>query len=213
MFVRFRLVRSRRLEASLIETRRLDGKVKHLHVAALGSVPHPASGADRWWFWRGANERLGRLSNRLDAAEEAAIRQALHDRIPIVTSDELAALNVAAATDALASAEARHRQTEKTIVARRALLEATRAALAEDERTAAREVEEISVAKARLEKAQRGEICLDPPRRWTIKEIMAQTGMTRRQVRRANDLAAMPEDQFEAALAGQYKPGRFGRAR
>lgn len=40
MFVRFRSS-SRRLQVSLVETRRIDGKVRHEHVASFGSVIEP----------------------------------------------------------------------------------------------------------------------------------------------------------------------------
>jgi hypothetical protein len=46
MFVRFRKTR-RHLQASLIVTRRAMGKIRHEHVAGLGSVPHSPSAADR----------------------------------------------------------------------------------------------------------------------------------------------------------------------
>jgi hypothetical protein len=41
MFVRFR--QARRLQVSLIETRRVAGKVQHEHVASLGAVDIPPS--------------------------------------------------------------------------------------------------------------------------------------------------------------------------
>jgi hypothetical protein len=39
MFVRFRET-GRRLQCSLIETRRVDGKVRHEHIASLGSIEY-----------------------------------------------------------------------------------------------------------------------------------------------------------------------------
>lgn len=49
MFVRFREA-GRRLQVSLVETRRHGGKVRHEHVAMLGSVELPATVADRLAF-------------------------------------------------------------------------------------------------------------------------------------------------------------------
>jgi hypothetical protein len=43
MFVRFRQT-AQRLQASLVETRRIDGKVRHEHIAGLGSVEMAAIG-------------------------------------------------------------------------------------------------------------------------------------------------------------------------
>jgi hypothetical protein len=42
MFVRFRQAKSR-LQASLIQTRRADGRVRHEHFAMLGTFDAPAS--------------------------------------------------------------------------------------------------------------------------------------------------------------------------
>jgi hypothetical protein len=71
MFVRFRAT-ARRLQASLIETHRRDGKVRHEHVASLGSVPLSLSRADRIAFWTALHPRLAKLDNRLDATAKVA---------------------------------------------------------------------------------------------------------------------------------------------
>jgi hypothetical protein len=86
MFVRFRQS-DRRLQASLAETRRQDGKVRHEHVAGLGSVPIALSPTDRLAFWTKLHQRLNALSNRVDAAERGAILTAIHVRIPMPTLD------------------------------------------------------------------------------------------------------------------------------
>jgi hypothetical protein len=90
MFVRFRQVR--RLQVSLIEPRRVGGKVRHEHVASLGAVDVPPTVADRVAFWRSLHERLSRLANRVDAAAQGKILGQVHTRIPMVTIDELRAL-------------------------------------------------------------------------------------------------------------------------
>ena len=92
MFVRFR--QARRLQVSLIETRRVDGKVRHEHVAGLGAIDMPPSIADRLEFWRRLHERIGQLSNRLDAAAQAKVLGEVHAKIPMVTMDELRALQL-----------------------------------------------------------------------------------------------------------------------
>jgi hypothetical protein len=50
MFVRFRQS-GRRLQLSLVETQRFGGKVRHEHVASLGSIIVPPSVVDRIAFW------------------------------------------------------------------------------------------------------------------------------------------------------------------
>jgi hypothetical protein len=87
MFVRFRQT-SRRLQVSLVETRRAGGRVQHCHVAGLGSVPLSASPTDRISFWIRLRQRLSRLANRLDDATQAEVLAAVHARIPIPTADE-----------------------------------------------------------------------------------------------------------------------------
>jgi hypothetical protein len=91
MFVRFR--QARRLQVSLIETRRISGKVRHEHVASLGAVDVLPTVADRAAFWQGVYERLSKLSNRIDAAAEGKILGQVHARIPMVTIEELRALH------------------------------------------------------------------------------------------------------------------------
>jgi hypothetical protein len=92
-----------RVQVSLIENRREDGRVRQEHIADLGSVDgcllpefwkdiDPAIAgkikAEDWdlcstkariAFWDGAKPRLERLSNRLDPK---AIRMIVHQRIP-----------------------------------------------------------------------------------------------------------------------------------
>jgi hypothetical protein len=91
MFVHFRET-PYGLVMSLVETRRENGKVRHEHVASLGSIETPLSVAARIEFWRGLHERLSQLSNRLDAEMRAKVIGAVHARVPMVTPDEQRAL-------------------------------------------------------------------------------------------------------------------------
>jgi hypothetical protein len=88
MFVRFRQSRTR-LQASLIETRRVAGNVQHGHVTSLGAVSVPPSIQDRLRLWSDLPGRLARLSNRVAADDHPKIVDALHARIPMVTPDDL----------------------------------------------------------------------------------------------------------------------------
>src|SRR5262249_3736012 len=76
------------LTMSLVETGRESGKVRHQHVASLGSIETPLSVAARIEFWRGLHERLAQLSNRLDAETRGKVIGAVHSRVPMVTPDE-----------------------------------------------------------------------------------------------------------------------------
>jgi hypothetical protein len=82
------------LAMSLVETGRESGRVRHQHVANLGSVETPLSVAARVEFWRGLHERLDQLSNRLDAETRGKVIGAVHSRIPMVTPDEQRALQL-----------------------------------------------------------------------------------------------------------------------
>jgi hypothetical protein len=87
MFVRFRQSR-RRLQCSLIETRRVDGKVRHEHVAGLGAVPIEPSIVDRVAFWAALHQRLGKLSNRFSHETHGKLIGQVHARLLMPTADE-----------------------------------------------------------------------------------------------------------------------------
>jgi hypothetical protein len=93
MFVRFRQS-THRLQLSLVETRRLAGKVRHEHVASLGAIVTPTSVADRIAFWEQLNERLARLSNRIDAETQGKLLSVVHERIPMPTLDDRRTLQI-----------------------------------------------------------------------------------------------------------------------
>jgi hypothetical protein len=104
MFVRFRDT-ARRLQASLVETRRANGRVRHSHIASLGSIPFAPSPAERIAFWTQLHARLARLANRIDSAALGAILAAIHARIPTPTQAEQQAERLA-----MAKGDARQRR-------------------------------------------------------------------------------------------------------
>jgi hypothetical protein len=50
------------VQCSPIETRRVDGKVRHEHVASLGTIEIPPSIAERIAFWGELHRRLGKVN-------------------------------------------------------------------------------------------------------------------------------------------------------
>ena len=82
------------LAMSLVETHRENRRVRHEHIASLGSIETPPSVAARNEFWRGLHERLAQLSNRLDAETLGKVVAAVHARVPMVTPDEQRALQL-----------------------------------------------------------------------------------------------------------------------
>ena len=113
------------LHVSLVECRRIGGKVKQEHIASLGSIeghlllsfwagiePEHANAArlnlEKWFkasirariaFWRPLEEKLARLANRVNEDERAAIRAAIEKRIPSPTAAELTQNTVWTAAD------------------------------------------------------------------------------------------------------------------
>src|SRR5262245_51607777 len=93
MFVRFRETR-RRLQVSLVETRRIDGSVRNEHLAGLGSLEMPPSIADRIAFWNRLHQRLANLSNRLTVEDSTKVLGAVHSKVPMPTADDQRALQL-----------------------------------------------------------------------------------------------------------------------
>jgi hypothetical protein len=87
MFMRSRL-KHRRLQFSLVDTNRVDGKVQQTHVATLGSVPPKMTIADRVAFWDQAHDRLARLASRLGKDGYTKIIKELRAKVPTVTAAE-----------------------------------------------------------------------------------------------------------------------------
>ena len=91
MFVRYRQ-QGRRLQASLLQTRRVSARMRSEHIASLGSVDVEVSVRERLAFWAKLPERLARLGNRVGSDDQAKVYAALHARIPMVTPDEQRAI-------------------------------------------------------------------------------------------------------------------------
>ena len=86
----------------LRESYREDGKVKHKHVASLGSV-WDESLQERERFWIECEDRLARLGNRI-GPDLDRLRQTIAVRIPLVTDADRAAMEAAPTTSAQSSA-------------------------------------------------------------------------------------------------------------
>jgi hypothetical protein len=80
------------LNLSLVETRRVDGKVKHEHIAGLGSIATSHDSAARLAFWAHLHERFGELSDRIKSEALTKILGDIHARVPMVTVEEKGAI-------------------------------------------------------------------------------------------------------------------------
>lgn len=87
MFIRFRTQRNR-LQASLVETRRVAGKVVAKHLGGLGSVDTDLSVGERRDFWDELPERLDRIGDWIGPDECEKICVMLGARIPMIMSEE-----------------------------------------------------------------------------------------------------------------------------
>jgi hypothetical protein len=200
MLARFRET-AHRLQVSLVETRRRDGKVRHEHIASLGSVPAQPSVADRIAFWTRLYERLARLSNRLDAEAQRKVMGAVHARIPMATPDEQRALQLANAEadlrfwDQIASMHA------GTVEDHKGLAATAERKVAEGETERARAAEHAARARDRIARIERGEDMQgelgEPLTHERARRIMREAGMTNSDIDRAELLNAVANELGE----------------
>jgi hypothetical protein len=201
MFVRFR-GSPNRLQISVVETRRLDGRVRHEHIASLGSIEMPLSVAGRIVFWQRVNERLGRLSNRIDPAMQGKVRGDIHARIPMVTLDEQRALQ-------LENAEADERfwsvmqdMNQSKVADHRALVAKAQGAIATGEADAAKAADSLARAKDRAERIRKGEDVhggLGGP--VDLKAMLRKAGLTATDIQHARNVAELTDEEFEKFVA------------
>jgi hypothetical protein len=201
MFVRFRQTRLR-LQASLIETRRIDGKVRNEHVASLGSVEMPATVASRLTFWQRLHDRLAKLSNRVDAATHAKILGDVHARTPMVTLDEQRALQIenAEADEKLWTGLQDIGQIQ--VSGHKEVVATAEQAIASGEAEIAKATANIATAKNRVERIKRGENVQGgfgkPHTREDFERELIKAGFTKSQLRRAMLLAELSAELGEA---------------
>jgi hypothetical protein len=194
MFVRFRQTRHR-LQCSVVETRRVAGKVHHEHVGALGAIEMPPSVADRVAFWAALHRRLFKLSNRIDSEAQNKLLGAVHARIPMPTADEQRQLQ----RDNAESDErfwAGHRDyCAGTAADLRGLVATTEQAAAQNEAGAADAAAKAAVARERVERIDRGEDVQGglgkPLTREDLERILLKSGVTKRDLRRMEGTAHM----------------------
>ena len=87
MFVRYRR-QGRRLQASVVESRRVGKKVISEHLGGLGSVDADFSIGGRRAFWDKLPQRFDRIANGIDPAERTKLHAELQARIPMVSPEE-----------------------------------------------------------------------------------------------------------------------------
>jgi hypothetical protein len=190
MFVRFRQSRNR-LQASLIETRRVAGKVRHEHVASLGAVDSPPSIRERLTFWGKLPDRLGRLANRINAGDQAKIYGAVHARIPMVTPDEQRSLQEESAKADERFWSVMRDMNAEAVEGQKGVIDLAERAVAEGQAGIALAEVGGARAKERLDRLGRGEAVsggFDKPK--TLEAILIEEGWSKSDLRHARRLNA-----------------------
>jgi hypothetical protein len=214
MFVRYRQTESR-LQVSLIETRRVDGKVRH--IASFGSVEVPPSVEDRIAFWQRLHERLAKLSNRLDAAAQEKILGDVHARIPMVTLDEQRALQLRNAESDEWFWSRIHDMHAGTVEEHKGLATTVERNVAEGEVEIAKVAVHRDAARERIERLRRGE---DVPgglgKPLDVEKTLRQMGFKTADLSHMRTMAALPEDAIpilaqEGMIASERATRRLAR--
>lgn len=187
MFVRFRQ-RGCRLNLSLVETRRVDGTVKHEHIAALGSVVFPFDVENRVQFWTQLHPRLDRLSNRLAGKDLATVLGAIHARIPMVSTDELRALKLAAEQSAVQAWESLRDMHAEAAEGHENLGAKATGAAAKAKQIAAEASEFAATAKHRVAQLERGEDIAAGIAKLDVRQMLRKEGWTDADMRHAINL-------------------------
>ena len=206
MFVRFRQT-VRRLRLSLVATRREGGKVRHEHVAGLGTMSMPLTVGGRVGLWTSLHQRLGRLANRLDDAMRAEILGAVHARIPMPTMKELDALQLEQARQHEKAWQLRHVQTKGIVETNRALRDGAGKRVAEGEPLLAMADEQLKAARERRERIERGERVRLPGKPPSLKEL----GITPAHAQYARAIHALAPEQFERFLEFGQRSSDYAR--
>jgi hypothetical protein len=207
MFTRFRQT-ARRLQVSLVETRRSGGQVRHSHVASLGAITVSPSAADRIAFWTKLHQRLATLANRIDGPTHGKILAAVHAQIPMPTPDDQRAVQLEnAKADArfwatISDAQADQIAGLKGIAASAA----QRAAKAEPAATEA--ADKARKAAERLARAERGEDAGGIGRPMTREDLIKALGFKPAELRHCVRVAEIGEAGHEDLMAEVTKRQR-----
>jgi hypothetical protein len=156
MFVRFRQTKTR-LQISLIETRRTGGKVRHEHIAGLGSVSLSPTIRDRIEFWNQLHQRLARLSNRVDTKTHYEVLEEVNKRVPMVTPDEQRQVQRENAEADVQVLSGLHDMNASNLDDLKNFVAKTTATISGNEAVLAENAASVRTAKERLDKIDHGE--------------------------------------------------------
>jgi hypothetical protein len=196
----------RRLQISLIDTRRIDGKVRQEHVASLGSVPPDASVQDRVAFWTQVHPRLSRLDNRLDPATRGRVMGELHKLVPMVPVDTAVADKIKAATRNVKQSATMRDMFQETVAAKKAMVAKLQVDIAEGETHVANMADAVKRDEDKLRRLEAGEDV--PVREMTYaacRAILKAAGWTRSDFTHMERMQELDEAGFDEYLAERLR--------
>lgn len=205
MFVRFRL-QGNRLQASVVQSRRAAGKVHAEHIGALGSIDAEISLRSRVAFWAKIHDRLAALGNRIGANEHAKILGALHGRIPMVTPEDIRAVQEESFADDERFWDLMRDMNASHIEGLKGHIALAKSKIAAMEPEVAKAAEKVEAARSKREKLKRGEAVAGGlgKRQLDIVAILKAAGWTPRDFRHARLQWRLSEAEFETALANTH---------
>jgi hypothetical protein len=210
MFVRFRHQSSIWLSVSIVESRRIAGKLKHEHIAALGSIETTPTIAARITFWKRLHERFGKLGNRIDRATQARLMGAVHERIPMPTVDGQRALQ----RESLEAEEKfwadLHDMHADTVEGNKAIIAGAERKIAEAQAEMAKVAERRDAARSRRERFDRGEDVAGSGKRLTREDMIKIMGWTASDVRHVDRLIELDQIGATEELLSEIDKGRRG---
>lgn len=192
MFVRFRQS-GRRLQVSLVETRRVGGKIAHDHIGGLGSIGVPQSPADRIEFWTKLHQRLAALANRIHGETHGKVLGSIHARIPMPTQDDQRTVQLENAKEDAQFWDALRDLQVSEIEDRKGAVSAMQRSIAEREPAAADAAAKANAAQERLQRVERGEAVGGVSKPGSLKDLVAAIGWKPSDARHARRLAAIGE--------------------
>lgn len=215
MFTRFRATPSR-LQVSIVETRRVHGRVCHEHVAGLGSARLPLSRESRIEFWKQIPPRLERLANRLDADTQAKVVAAVDARIPIVTMEEIRAQQLEAAqADAKFWEGLQANHQDLAAGHEQVAVTASRTA-AQNKQAAENAGQYLHQAQERISQLEHGEAVAGSLTKVDVEQLLRKIGVTKadrrhwRNVHRIHEIGAT-EEYLDAIRPDKRRERRVAR--
>ncbi len=200
MFVRFRR-QANRVQASIVETRRVDGKVVAEHIGALGSVDAAVSLRERIAFWTKLPGRFASLGNRVSPDEHPKLYAALHARVPMPTLDEQRSIQEENAKDDERFWDVMHDLSASAIEGHNALIAKAEKTVAEERPKLVAAAEQRDAARQRLGRLARGEyVAGGLGKKLDVVAVMKAAGFSTRQMKQMQQMASLSEAEYSAML-------------